>query len=280
MSLSKITMIGLETALAYRNESLFDLMNLPSGIDKDVVEGNILMEGGEFEVLYANPDFMRQMIGIWTQKHYRTFDKWIKALNIEYSPLENYDRFESWDDTNNENSNRKHSGTSKDDNNTQRNGTTSDTSSGNVNNSRSEHDNEHNSGNNKTVTTGKTENEVSAFDSNSYQPENQSTNEGQENGESSSDRTASHNSSDDTSTHTTSNGTTSDNEVFSHSGSTSDNEDYTHGSTGKHTGRIHGNIGVTTSQQMLQSELDIARFNIVQQITDLFLQEFCIMIYS
>lgn len=280
MSLSKITMIGLETALAYRNESLFDFMNLPNGIDKDVVEGNILMEGGEFEVLYANPDFMRQMIGIWTQKHYRTFDKWIKALNIEYSPLENYDRFESWDDTNNENSNRKHSGTSKDDNNTQRNGTSSDTSDGSVNNSRSEHDNEHNSGNNKTVTTGKTENEVSAFDSNSYQPENQSTNEGQENGENSSDRTASRNSSDDTSTHSTSNGTTSDNEIFSHSGSTSDNEDYTHGSSGKHTGRIHGNIGVTTSQQMLQSELDIARFNIVQQITDLFLQEFCIMIYS
>lgn len=279
MAIAKITMLGLEIALNYRNESIFDLMNLPAGIDKETVTDNIIVEGGEFEVLYADPNFFKNAVGVWSKKHYRTFEKWINALNIEYAPLENYDRFEDWNDSSNENSNRKHSGTSKDDDNTQRNGTSSDTSSGSVNNSRSEHDNEHNSGNNKTVTTGKTENEVSAFDSNSYQPENQSTNEGQENGESSSDRTASRNSSDDTSTRTTSNGTTSDNEVFSHSGTTSDNEDYTHGSTGKHTGHIHGNLGVTTSQQMLKSELDIARFNIVQQITDLFLSEFVLMIY-
>ena len=46
-----------------------------------------------------------------------------------------------------------------------------------------------------------------------------------------------------------------------------------------HTGRIHGNIGVTTSQQMLQSELDIARFNIYEEITDLFLKELTIYTY-
>ena len=43
--------------------------------------------------------------------------------------------------------------------------------------------------------------------------------------------------------------------------------------------RTHGNIGVTTSQQMLQSELDIAKWNIYEQITDLFISEFCIMVY-
>ena len=48
----------------------------------------------------------------------------------------------------------------------------------------------------------------------------------------------------------------------------------------KHTGRIHGNIGVTTSQQMLQSELDIARFNIIQEITNLFMTELCICVYE
>ena len=40
-----------------------------------------------------------------------------------------------------------------------------------------------------------------------------------------------------------------------------------------------GNIGVTTSQQMLQSELDIARFNIYEEITDLFLKELTIYTY-
>lgn len=45
------------------------------------------------------------------------------------------------------------------------------------------------------------------------------------------------------------------------------------------TGRAHGNIGVTTSQQMLQSELDIALFNLYDRIADLFISEFCVLTY-
>ena len=44
-------------------------------------------------------------------------------------------------------------------------------------------------------------------------------------------------------------------------------------------GHTYGNIGVTTSQQMLQAELDIAEWNLYNHIKDLFMQEFCIMIY-
>lgn len=44
-------------------------------------------------------------------------------------------------------------------------------------------------------------------------------------------------------------------------------------------GRAYGNIGVTTSQQMLEAELEIDRFNLIQQITDIFKQEFCILVY-
>lgn len=47
----------------------------------------------------------------------------------------------------------------------------------------------------------------------------------------------------------------------------------------KRAGRAHGNIGVTTSQQMLREELDVALWNIYEHITDIFLQEFCIMVY-
>lgn len=42
------------------------------------------------------------------------------------------------------------------------------------------------------------------------------------------------------------------------------------------TGRIHGNIGVTTSQQMLQAELDVDRFNIYDEIAIIFMREFCL----
>ena len=52
--------------------------------------------GSEFEVLYANPQYMQSMIGIWSNKWYHTFERWIKALDIDYDPLENYDRREEW----------------------------------------------------------------------------------------------------------------------------------------------------------------------------------------
>ena len=47
-----------------------------------------------------------------------------------------------------------------------------------------------------------------------------------------------------------------------------------------HTGRIHGNIGVTTSQQMLNQELDLGYWNLYRRITQLFLQEFTIPVYD
>lgn len=47
----------------------------------------------------------------------------------------------------------------------------------------------------------------------------------------------------------------------------------------KHDGRIHGNIGVTTSQQMLLSELDLGYWNVYEKITDLFLTHFVIPVY-
>lgn len=46
-----------------------------------------------------------------------------------------------------------------------------------------------------------------------------------------------------------------------------------------HNGRIHGNIGVTTSQQMLTAELDLGYWNIYNKIIDLFLTEFVIPVY-
>ena len=47
----------------------------------------------------------------------------------------------------------------------------------------------------------------------------------------------------------------------------------------EHDGRIHGNIGVVSSQQMLMQELNLGYWNIYEKITDLFLTEFVIPIY-
>ena len=47
----------------------------------------------------------------------------------------------------------------------------------------------------------------------------------------------------------------------------------------KHTAHLYGNIGVTTSAQLLKEFLDVERFNIYEQIADLFVDEFCVMVY-
>lgn len=46
-----------------------------------------------------------------------------------------------------------------------------------------------------------------------------------------------------------------------------------------HSGRTHGNIGVTTTQQMLEQERNIVKFNVIDYIIDDFKNRFCILVY-
>lgn len=203
MSSAKITTIGFYNWMQSQNDDLFSKMNLPVGIDKDTLIDNILLRAGEFEVVYANPFFFQNAIGVWSDKHHRTFEKWVNALSIEYNPVENYDRMEEWEDKSNGNSIGETKGT---------------TSLNSIN-----------------------ENKVSAFDSDLYQPDSYNSNTS--------------NGNDESNTKTNSN------------------------NNSKHVGRVHGNIGVTTTQQMLESELSLAEWNVYEHITDLFIEEFCIAIY-
>lgn len=184
MSNFKATLYGFDY---YLKDGLFKDLELPEGLNKDVLIAVILKECGEMTPVFTDAEFMQQMIAAWGVKWYHTFEKWIAALNISYNPLSNYDRTEEW---------------------------TTDTTSGS-------------SGSSSVETT------KSAFDSSTYTPYDKVT------------------------------GTNSDN--------ASGNE--------VKRGHTFGNIGVTTSQQMLQAELDIAEWNIYDHIKDLFMQEFCIMIY-
>lgn len=45
------------------------------------------------------------------------------------------------------------------------------------------------------------------------------------------------------------------------------------------SGRAHGNIGVTTSQQMLESEREVSLYNIIDVIINSFKNRFCLQIY-
>lgn len=208
MASAKITLIGMNIFMLNMNDDLFSNLTLPEGLDKQTLTDNILLRGGEFEVLYPNPTAMQSLIGIWSRREQATFERWASALSIEYSPLENYDRIEHWTD--------------------EVEGTGSSNSTGSVD-----------------TTTGDTsELTKSAYDQNSYSPYEKTIN----------DETV---------------GTTS-----------SDSTDTSMSNDSEHNGRIHGNIGVTTSQQMLEAELNLGYWNVYQKITELFLQEFTIPVYE
>lgn len=232
MSLSKITLIGMNQYFLNIEESLFDKLSVPEGIDKDTLIDNILLNGGEFETIYGNPEFVRDAIGVWSSKWYRTFEKWVAVLDMEYNPLENYDRIEDWSDQMNRGAK---SGARRDSGNTRT----------------------FNNQDKRTIdTTAVSEDQVSAFDSSVYQPSAKNTVD---------------NDGTDTVDYS---GTIKDEYGEGTSGEETENKKDTH------SGRIHGNIGVKTSQSMLAEELEVQRFNLTDQITDLFLQEFCILVYE
>ncbi len=230
MPQSKITLIGMEKFLN-PERSVFDNMILPDGIDRDTLIGTIIMRCQEFELLYSDPDFMTAAVNIWSRKNYRTFDKWVKALNIEYEPLYNYDRTEEYTDEHKGSFDNKANGSS--------------TQTNNLTETRDL------TGSNDSTTTGssKAYNDADLIEKEETVLD-QDTTEG---------------------------GTVTNTGTVGNVSNTGENgsDEYTN----IHKARMFGNIGVTTSQQMLQSELDLARWNLYEHIADLFASEFCIMIY-
>ena len=255
MSEYKITLIGLETRLNYEDDSLFKNMSLPSGIDKELLKNNILMRSGEFEVLYADPFLNQSLISIWSRKYYPTFERWVKALNIEYNPLENFNRHETITD----NTGEKEKGSSK-----------SDMSGTDSNDTTVTYDTTVTAEvtyDSKVETDDITDVDEAAFNESTPSAKTKTTLDGEVN-RSGSDTTETTTSGDDTteSSGTLSRSTTGSNEV---------NKDI------KYTrdAHLYGNIGVTTSQQMLNAELDIGYWNLIDRITDLFLREFVLLVY-
>lgn len=208
MASCKITMIGMYQF----DNTLFDGLTLPDGINKQTAVNEILMRAGEFEVNYPDISFMKLAIEHWGNKHFRTFDKWIKALNIEFEPLYNYDRYEEYED---EKENKQKS------------------------NAKSETDTT--STNDVTLT-----HDVSAYDAATYQPRDKEITDGD--------------------------GTVK--------GKGESSTDATENETLKHTAHLYGNIGVTTSTQLLEDYIRVERFNIYEQLADIFVDEFCIRVYA
>ena len=79
------------------DSSLFDEMVYPSGFsdnEKQTVVGNILMECAELEFLFPDFNAAKQAIGIWSHLNVAVWERIFTAANLEYNPIENYNRTE------------------------------------------------------------------------------------------------------------------------------------------------------------------------------------------
>ena len=220
--------------------TLFDGIALPEGLDHDSMVNSILFEAAELPPIYTDPALLKQMITHYFKTRLAIHSQLVSVLSVEYDPIENYNRYED----------RTTSGTdavtkSETENiNTSENGTTS----GTVNSTTS------------GSTSGEVENKVSAFNADTYQPN---------------DHTDSQTTSD-TQTETETGGTSSNTGASQKTGSGTENG--TH--SGKETSHIHGNIGVTTSQQMIESSIELLGVSdVYRYITADFIKTFCIRCY-
>lgn len=230
----------LSIVALYRYDgTLFDGMQLPEGVDKDTLVDNILLDAASLEVLYPDPVFLNRAITVWSRKRLPVWTELQKTLEYEYNPIDNYDRTE----TVTEGIERSGSGSSS------RSGT--NTGSGN---SKTDTESSSSSSGTNTGTASNTAYNSDAFaDTTKNVTSDSSTgsNEGSSNTTSSSTWTSSE---------------TGESELSS-------SEDRTM------TTHTRGNIGATTTQQMIMSQREVVSFNLLDVIEDEFIAKFCLAVY-
>lgn len=225
------------------NDHIFDMMRYPSGftpIDKDTVIGNILSECAELELLFPDYDYMRDMIGLWSRLNLPTWERIYQASILTYNPIENYNRIEIETITNDQTDT--HSG----DDITRQTGTDTNRFSS--------------SGSEANTGTDTSTNKITAYDSSSLYDHDKSM---LEHGHKKTDENTGSSAISYGKSETLSHG-----EEIKREGTTSRNN---------HTS---GNIGVTTSQQMLEQEIELsAKLNLFPIICDSFKERFCLLVY-
>ena len=271
--------------------SLFDTMVFPDGFtanDKQLLVNNLVMDCAELEVLYSDWDFMKSAIAVWSEKEVITWNRIYNASLLEYNPIENYNRTEK---TNLQNFGKI-------------------TNSGKDTMQASGTDTMQASGKDAIQASGKDTMQASGSDSNQASGTDIDTITG-------TDSTSKSGTDTDTKSRTSydSNAYANVEKMEMSKGTLetfnkSDTQQHTHGrkdditygrkdettfgrkdetTFGKVTedttghqinSHISGNIGVTTSQQMLEQELDIApKLNIINHIIDSFKSRFCLLVY-
>ena len=268
--MSKISVLGL-----YKyDQSLFDNLQLPEGFtadDRTTLINNLLMECAEFECTYPNFDFCKAAIGFWSAARLSVWQKLYASTMFVYNPIWNKDG------TITETRTKEYTG--------EKSGTVesekeyADEKSASVASSKESEASKEDMTTDTRLAGGNldstTENKTAGFNSNDYVKKDTQI----------VDQTW-----DETDTHTirhiitdtgsetgstTESGTTSSSESGSttESGSTSGTE------SEEYVRTEQGNIGLTSTQQLIKEEREVAQFEIDDFIIKDFKKQFCILVY-
>lgn len=273
------------------DSTLFDMMSYPEGFTDDQKQTtieNILVECAELECLYPNPYVMKTIIGIWSRKEKPYWDRVYSASLLEYNPIENYRRNET--ENIEDGRTEEHSGTDSNkrtgtettaheaEHETVIDGTIKNTASGSDTQSGESSSTDTNSG------TDTTTNNITSYDSNTLVVHDTS---GLAHGhklvnEAEGSNTTEYGRIDTQDNDTTTTETHDDTDTLT----LNTQENFTHGEKIEHEGSsernvlAYGNIGVTTSQDMLTQEMEIAKIiQVIPIIIESFKNRFCLLVY-
>lgn len=238
-------------ALYNYDNSLFDDLEIPAGLDKAACVDLLLTETAGFNMIYPDPNMFKQRLDTWNTRRLPIWGKLWATTQFEYDPIANYDRTETHTES------VTHTGTDS----TQRNDQITHTGTdGTQSAETATHTGTVQNQNNATDTIQKT-----GFNSDTLQTTEQDTHNG-------------------TSTDT-------NNLTDSVNGSATRTVNLSDNMTGNQTRtqnlqdsvereiRAKGNIGVTTTQQMIEAERDTVKFDMYKVICDDFIDAFCVYTY-
>lgn len=241
--------MNLYNLMAWTNNKLFDGIKLPDQVDNETLVSTIMGLYGEYEPIISDPDYFRYQLDYYFRRRFNDFKAIVDALELEYNPIENFDRFEDVTRENNRSNTIDYTRNIDND----RTIDTTITNTSVIDSSKI----------NEIDGTDDTTNKVSAFDSETLSNDTSST------------KTLTTNESENIDSTTTDNGTNK--VVDGMTESITDKTTNTNDDTETITSHLHGNIGVTTSQQMLESEIQLrTKYNIYEIIAKMFFQEFMI----
>lgn len=239
--------------------TLFDGIQLPTGCDPQILKDTIIMECGDLYTYYQHPGYLKLNINSWFRRMLPQFQRSFDALTIEYAPNENYDRYEDWEDSGEDSkklTNDREQKTVSESSNSNESSTTTEASNSNETSTTSE-------------ASGTREDKTSAYNAGTYTPK--AYTESGNNDESTTTGSAS------TTEETTTTGSGSSDEESTTTGKDESEESGTR--SGKHSGRIHGNIGVTTNATLIREELELRRYDIYLDIARQFQKRFIVEVY-